>query len=232
MQPTTRRRLHRAVVIAGAAASIATPQKKWSLDATLTADAKDSTRARVLVVSASREPGLDVQRGNTWDRIRPRQAVGTWPGTATYDVPAGSQIERFAISHGCGGSLCSGDCKVPGDEYIRIDRVDMTSWSLEAAESSIARTMGKKGPRTVVTVDASREPVIEVTTPAMAYRPMIEDRAYANGRATFTVDFNTYGGTGELPMVWSLRARISGPCTAACATPTGEHVTIVGVADE
>jgi hypothetical protein len=115
---------------------------------------------------------------------------------------------------------------------VRIDRVDLTSWSLEAGESSIARTMGKPGPRTVVIVEATREPVIEVTTPSLSYRPMIELRGYANGRATFIVDFSTYRAMNETPVVWSLRARISGPCTGACTAPVGEHVSIVGVADE
>ncbi|MEO7094829.1 MAG: hypothetical protein ABI175_16340 [Polyangiales bacterium] len=232
MHPTARRWLLRTVVVVGATASIATPQKKWSLDAILSADAKDVTRARVLVVTATREPELSVRRGQTWDQIQPRQPAASWPGTVTFDIPAGSDIERLAIAHGCGGGLCSGKCKVPDDEYIRVDRVDLTSWSLESGESSISRTMGKKGPRSVVTVEATREPVIEVTTPSMTYRPMIEKRDYAAGRASFTVDFNTYGGTGEMPVVWSLRARIDGPCTGACTPPVGEHVTILGVADE
>jgi hypothetical protein len=232
MQPTARRWLHRVVVIVGAAASIATPQKKWSLDAALSADARDSARARTLVVSATREPELYVRRHDSWDQIHPKAPATTWPGTVSFDVPAGTHIDRLVIENGCGGGLCSGKCVPPDGEYIRIDRVDITSWSLEAGESSIARTMGKKGPRTVVTVEATREPMIEVTTPSMTYRPTIEPRGFANGVATFTVDFNTYGGTGELPVVWSLRARIAGPCTGACATPVGEHVTITGVGDE
>jgi hypothetical protein len=232
MQPTARRWLHRVVVIVGAAASIATPQKKWSLEAVLSADAKDATRSRMLVVSATREPELYVQRRNTWDQIRPRAPATTWPGTVSFDVPAGSDIERLVIEKGCGGSMCSGKCTPPDDEYIRVDRVDMTSWSLETGESAIARTMARKGPRSVVTVEATRDPELEVSTPSMTYRPTIEKREYANGRATFTVDFNTYGGTGELKVVWSARARIAGPCTGACMPLAGEHVAIVGVADE
>lgn len=232
MHPTARRWLHRVVVIVGAAASIATPQKKWNLDAVLGADAKDTTRARTLVVSATREPELYVRRRETWDRIQPKTPATTWPGTVSYDVPAGTDIDRLVIAAGCGGGLCSSKCVPPEGEYVRIDRVDITSWSIEAGESSIARTMGKKGPRTVVTVEATREVEIDVTTPSMTYRPMIEPRGFADGRATFTVDFNTYRGTGELPVVWSLRARISGPCSGACTPPVGEHVTIVGVADE
>jgi hypothetical protein len=220
------------VVIVGAAASIATPQKKWNLDAVLSAEAKDATRARTIVVSASREPELYTRRRETWDQIRPKTPVTTWPGTVSYDIPAGTEIDRLVIAKGCGGGMCSGKCAVPDGEYIRVDRVDMTSWSIEAGESSITRTMPKKGPRNVVTVEATREPELEVSTPSMTYRPMIEKREYAGGRATFTVDFSTYGGAGDMKVVWSVRARITGACSGACTPPAGEHVTIVGVGDE
>ena len=84
------------VVIVGAAASIATPQKKWNLDAVVGADAKDTTRARPLVVSATPEPELYVRRRETWDRIQPKAGATTWPGTVRFDVPAPFAFGRFA----------------------------------------------------------------------------------------------------------------------------------------
>ena len=219
-------------VIVGAAASIATPQKKWNLDAVLPADATNATRARSLVVSATREPELYVRRGQSYDRIQPKTSPATWPATVTYDVPAGTDIDRLVVAKGCGAGLCSGKCVPPADEYVRVDRVDVTSWTIESAETALARTMGKKSPRSIVTVEATREAELELTAPGMTYRPKIEPRGLANGRATFAVDFSTYGGAGDMQVTWSMRARISGPCTGACAPPAGEHVAIVGVADE
>lgn len=231
MGSVSRRWLLRGAVVLGAAASIATPQKKWTVDADIPSAASDATRGRTLTVSASREPELFLRRGETWERARPTAIPQAWPATVTFEVPSGTGIDRLLVEHGCGGGLCSGKCDVPEGEYVRIDRVAPTTWTLASPESSLSRSLGKPVPRAVVVVEASRAPTLEVTTPGMTYVPTIEPRGYADGRATFAVDFRGYRG-GEITTVWSVRARIEGPCTGACPVPPGERVVITQVTDE
>ncbi len=232
MHPSARRWSIRAAVIVGAAASIATPQKKWTLEGEVSSAANDASRDRRLVVSASREPELYVRRGRVADRSWPKETVAAWPATVTFELPAGTTIDRLAIVKGCGGGLCNDKCEVPAGEYLRIDRVDLTSWTLASGDRSLARVMGKPGPRARIEVDASREPSLEVTAPGTTYRPQIEARGFANGRATFLLDFGSYRGTGEVQTVWSVRASIGAACTGVCAVPAGEHVAIASVGDE
>lgn len=232
MHPSVRRWLLRTAVVVGAAASIATPQKKWSIEATLPAGVNDATRSRVLVVSASREPRLYVRHDEVWTISQSKESPTAWPATLTFEVPAGSTVGGISVEKGCGGGMCSGECEPPDGEYVRVDRVDLTSWTLASGESSFTRAMGKPGPRQRIEVEASREPTLEVTAPGMTYRPQIESRGSANGRATFVVDFASYRGTGEVKTVWTVRASIGGPCTGPCPVPAGEYVFIAGVFDE
>jgi hypothetical protein len=232
MQPAVRRWVHRAVVIVGAAASIATPQKKWMVEAKLPAYANDISQARELVVSATREPELHwTNRDGTWGMLDPVQPT-SWPGTAHYKVPAGAQIDRLLIAKGCPSGCSSGKCEPPADEYVRVDRVEHASWTLEAPVRTTDHLIGNDVHlgRVIVTVEATRAPTVEVETiPETRFVPTVT--ALDGNR--FAIEFRDYGGTSGIKYRWPIHARITGPCAdAACAVPAPEHVTITGVADE
>jgi hypothetical protein len=113
------------VVLLALAAVAACPQKAWFLDAQAPQPAKDTTRARVIVVTASREPSIEIGKpgGGGWLRGEP-MAPATWPGTARYLVPFDSQLGRVSISVSCGAGCM--ECIPPrdGTEYVRIDGVE------------------------------------------------------------------------------------------------------------
>ena len=113
-------------MIVAVAASSACPQKRWFIEAQgVPPLAKDTTVGRTIVVTASREPEIEVGRqgGGGWLQSTPVQPT-TWPGTGRYVIPRDAQLGRVAISKSCGAG-CN-ECIPPhdGSEYIRIDAVE------------------------------------------------------------------------------------------------------------
>ncbi|MBL9013610.1 MAG: hypothetical protein JNL83_05520 [Myxococcales bacterium] len=111
------------VVLVAALLCLACPQKRWYVEAQVPANGKDTKVERTITVTASREPQVDIGHDGDWRPAEPI-APATWPGTAQYRVPAGTQLGRVRITDDCAGG-CR-ECIPPrdGSEYIRVERVD------------------------------------------------------------------------------------------------------------
>jgi len=112
------------LVLLALVAVAACPQKAWFLDAQAPPNAKDTTRVRIVTISASREPDVDIGKpgGGGWLHGQPMEPT-TWPGTGRYFVPFDSQLGRISISKSCGAGCM--ECIPPrdGTEYVRLDAV-------------------------------------------------------------------------------------------------------------
>jgi hypothetical protein len=224
----------RIVVVAAAAACLATQPPRWRIAvATTPAPRAAPGKGLKVVVEASKEPALAVRPGQLdvfEDLARPRTA---WTGSAEFILDPGAHLAEVSIEDRCtsGGGLCSG-CDPPPGAFVRVaSTTDVDVWSTSADSSPIAITGDV---RVDVEIDATRQVVVRAApTAAGPWSSCSNSLGGAPVSAPGAQRWSCWVGHATSSS-WIARATIRGVCAgpagpspAPCTAPPSEKVAIL-----
>ncbi|MBA3457634.1 MAG: hypothetical protein H0T42_31420 [Deltaproteobacteria bacterium] len=214
------------MIVVAALATIATSRQAWVVEATPVVDELD--QARMYVVEASHEPHVSMHSGSNYENRRPL-GVPTWPGKASYLIPAGAVIGRVFISEKCTGGSCK-TCKPPADAKVRIEAITpVGTWTLEARKSpTVQPTVMPPNTWTTyrVVVEASHHVRLRVESTGPA--GTVSEYGYAHH-----IDFGIVQAVTTF--TWSVIATIEQPCadlTKPCEPPADARISIEAIIPE
>ena len=226
----------RAMVLVAALASIATSPLRWKLAAPPPTIVATAGHGEVLVVEASQEPTVSIERGVA-SRYAPRRggAGAAWTTSGEFFVPFGWSVAKIEIMGSCGGGLCSSRCVPPPTAFVRVARVDVVdTWSLE---DTLVTAVMFDVTRTAISLDVEVDSSagVDLSADTMSSTPPgLKVAAYVfdypgPGSSVRTYGVNLSAGATTLTTAdIKLTATLHGICPGgACSPPVAAHVKIV-----
>jgi hypothetical protein len=230
VSPMIRRRwLEGLVIVAAALATIATSGKKeWTL-VVGTPQEGDSSTPRIITIEASHEPWVEAL-GPHQIILRPVESAPTWPGKATYLVPAKTTLGQIKIEGKAGCQGCQ-ECKPPDSAYVRVAATTKAAtWKIDMKTPPLQTTLTpamKRGMIVQVRFVASHPPRAEAVA-----RSRVKPVVYDGDPNQFAVTWPAV--EEEMTIEWILHAWIEGPCPdeRPCPPPAGAQLLLGMVTEQ